>query len=44
MPHQFVRVFIGPCLFLALASASAANLVVYDDQSENGFNDGMQFQ
>lgn len=43
MPRQFAFAFIGLSLLLAMASTSAANLIVYDDQSENGFNDGCSF-
>jgi sugar lactone lactonase YvrE len=41
MPRQFAWVVLG--LFLTLTSAATANLVIYDDQSENGFNDGCSF-
>ncbi len=43
MPRQFAIALIGLSLLLAMASTSAANLVVYDDQSVNGFNDGCSF-
>jgi hypothetical protein len=43
MPRQLAFAFTGICLLLAATSASAANLVVYDDQSQNGFNDGCSF-
>ncbi len=38
-----VRVGIGLLFLLIALPAQAANLVVYDDQSENGFNDGCSF-
>ena len=43
MPRQLAWMLSGFCLFLAMASAAAADLIVYDDQSENGFNDGCSF-
>lgn len=43
MPRQLAWVLIGLCLFAAAASASAANLVIYDDASQNGFNSGCSF-
>lgn len=38
-----IRIGIGLLFFANALSAQATNLVVYDDQSENGFNDGCSF-
>jgi sugar lactone lactonase YvrE len=44
MSQPFRRIFSGLCLFLAATTVAwAANLIIYDDQSENGFNDGCSF-
>jgi hypothetical protein len=43
MPRQLAWMLASLCLLFATASASATNLIIYDNQSENGFDDGCSF-
>ena len=43
MQRSFAWILGGLCGLLIVPAASVANVIVYDDQSENGFNDGCSF-
>ena len=43
MSRHLAFLLVGLCLLSAMPSTSTANVIVYDDQSRNGFNDGCSF-